>query len=346
VKWVAVGALVTAAPYLLVQTSDWVFGAKKIGIAQPSYVKWCAFSTMCICFVGFVVYLVSQVEVARQGKNSKILQHEKNKHHIVKAAQAFLNTMQQNARNTDGGEEDVEGMASEQSERAVRSAASLWRMKARAHSAAHHAANGHVTDNPPQTTENVHINVNDIQPLIQSLQDEEEPKWKIALKSSSLLVFGVGMVTFFSDPMCDALTALTNQNNAQYIPIGSFYVSFVVTPLCSNASELVSSILFAMKKEKECTSMTYSQIYGACIMNNTLCLGVFCALIFFGDLEWYYSAEVTIIVAFEVLICGAALATKVLYNNVYPLWMLFPALLCYPASIGGVYFLEEYVGWH
>ena len=25
-------------------------------------------------------------------------------------------------------------------------------------------------------------------------------------------------------------------------------------------------------------------------MNNTLCLGIFCALVYFKDLEWYYSA--------------------------------------------------------
>ena len=40
----------------------------------------------------------------------------------------------------------------------------------------------------------------------------------------------------------------------------AFYVSFVVTPLCSNASELVSSLIFASKKKKENISMTYAQV--------------------------------------------------------------------------------------
>ena len=40
----------------------------------------------------------------------------------------------------------------------------------------------------------------------------------------------------------------------------AFYVSFVVTPICSNASELVSSLLFAAKKKKENVSMTFSQV--------------------------------------------------------------------------------------
>lgn len=40
----------------------------------------------------------------------------------------------------------------------------------------------------------------------------------------------------------------------------AFYVSFVVTPLCSNASELVSSLVFASKKKKENISMTFAQV--------------------------------------------------------------------------------------
>lgn len=40
----------------------------------------------------------------------------------------------------------------------------------------------------------------------------------------------------------------------------AFYVSFVVTPLCSNASELVSSLIFASKKKKENVSMTFAQV--------------------------------------------------------------------------------------
>ena len=40
----------------------------------------------------------------------------------------------------------------------------------------------------------------------------------------------------------------------------AFYVLFVVTPLCSNASELVSSLIFASKKKKENISMTFAQV--------------------------------------------------------------------------------------
>ena len=39
-----------------------------------------------------------------------------------------------------------------------------------------------------------------------------------------------------------------------------FYVSFVITPICSNASELVSSLIFAAKRKKTNSSMTFSQV--------------------------------------------------------------------------------------
>lgn len=36
--------------------------------------------------------------------------------------------------------------------------------------------------------------------------------------------------------------------------------------------------------------LKFFQLYGAGTMNNTLCLGIFAALVYFRDLKWYYSA--------------------------------------------------------
>ncbi len=89
---------------------------------------------------------------------------------------------------------------------------------------------------------------------------ENAPTWKVASKAFGLLVFGVGLVSVFSDPMCDVLSELTNPSNTgdrgSHIPVPPFYVSFIVTPLCSNASELISSLVFASKKRRENISMT------------------------------------------------------------------------------------------
>lgn len=37
-------------------------------------------------------------------------------------------------------------------------------------------------------------------------------------------------------------------------------------------------------------SMHSLQLYGAATMNNTLCLAIFAALVYFKDLDWFYSA--------------------------------------------------------
>ncbi|XP_022780861.1 sodium/calcium exchanger NCL1-like isoform X2 [Stylophora pistillata] len=159
-------------------------------------------------------------------------------------------------------------------------------------------------------------------------EEEEESTTYLAIKCVSLLVIGVGLVTVFADPMCDVLDSLTNKYNKSFIPVSSFYVSFVVTPLCSNASELVSSLIFASKKKKENVSMTFAQLYGAGTMNNTLCLGIFAALVYFRELKWYYSAEVTVIIFVQwvVGIVGFRLTYKVSFTPLsreYPYLILF-----------------------
>lgn len=50
-----------------------------------------------------------------------------------------------------------------------------------------------------------------------------------------------------------------NNINHLSLPI-AFYLSFVITPFCSNASELVSSLIFASKKKKVNSSLTFSQV--------------------------------------------------------------------------------------
>ncbi|XP_028418056.1 sodium/calcium exchanger NCL2-like isoform X2 [Dendronephthya gigantea] len=179
---------------------------------------------------------------------------------------------------------------------------------------------------------------------LEEATDKERSKVVVALKCFFMLCGGVAMVTIFSDPMCDVLSGITNKangdNGGSYINISPFYVSFVVTPICSNASELVSSLLFAAKKKKENVSITYAQLYGAATMNNTMCLGIFCALVYIKGLEWYYSAEVTVILLVQwlVFVMGFPLT--------YKLWKVVPVAFLYVFSIILIAILESTaVGW-
>jgi len=172
--------------------------------------------------------------------------------------------------------------------------------------------------------------------------DDDEPEanlqehfWKNLGKSAVLLVLGTAVVAVFSDPMVDVIGDFGNSIN-----VSPFYVSFLITPYCSNASEVISSLIFAMKKKKENTSMTYSQLYGAACMNNTLCLGLFFFLVYFRKLAWAFTAE-TISILFVTWAVGIIASIR----NTFPVWASIPVLLLYPGSLVLVWVLEYVADW-
>lgn len=93
---------------------------------------------------------------------------------------------------------------------------------------------------------------------------EVEPP-QIFKTAALYMAAGAALAAAFADPMVDSIA---NFSAASHIP--PFFVAFVVTPFASNASELVSSIIFAQRRRKRNISLTFSQVYGAITMNNTL----------------------------------------------------------------------------
>ncbi|KAI6651760.1 hypothetical protein LOD99_5008 [Oopsacas minuta] len=314
---VAIIMMITAFPYLIVQSADWVFGATKLKQAQPLYVKYAALVTMIICLVFFVMYIVIQVIMSVKIGTARVNRHQKKM--VAEAAKAFYMTMFDKKINEKIGQEEKNSLLEKKYFGA-------WKI----------AAATRVPDSYKEEDEEQHLI-----PKEKEEKNARDPKWLIAIKSISQLVIGVFMVTFFSDPMCNALSAMTDVRNIQHIPISSFYLSFIITPVCSNASELVSSFIFALKKEKENIALTYAQLYGAATMNNTLCLAVFAGLVYFRDLEWFFSAEVTVILLVEFTVGITALA----FFRIYYVFLLFFIILLYPLSLAIVVLLENLVHW-
>lgn len=159
--------------------------------------------------------------------------------------------------------------------------------------------------------------------------------FQIARKSLVLLACGMVLVALLADPMVGAVTSLSR---AVGLP-SPFFASFVLTPFASNASELVSSLYFAAKKRKKNISLTYSQVYGAVTMNNTMCLGLFLIVMRARGLEWEFTSEtLTILLAtFAVGLLGAS-------NVTFKTWLVLPVLALYPLSLGFVVFLDFVVG--
>lgn len=159
---------------------------------------------------------------------------------------------------------------------------------------------------------------------------------QIITRAVLYLIAGAAIAAIFSDPLVDAIGGFSKASG-----IPPFFIAFIATPLATNSSEAISSILFARGKRKRNISMTYSQIYGAVTMNNTLCLSIFLAIVHFRGLLWDFSAEITVIF-FSTLVMGGVAAAR----TTFPLWMAFIGIALYPISIGLVAFLDYVCGWH
>ena len=73
---------------------------------------------------------------------------------------------------------------------------------------------------------------------------------RIIAKALGLLAIGTTVVVIFSDPLVDSISALASQ-----LHIKNFFVAFIVAPLASNASELITSIYFCSKKTSKSVSV-------------------------------------------------------------------------------------------
>ena len=134
----------------------------------------------------------------------------------------------------------------------------------------------------------------------------------------------------------DAVAAFSSASN-----IPAFFVSFVVTPFASNASELVSSLGFAKAKKIKNISLTFCQVYGAVAMNNTMCLGLFLLVVYARGLAWDFSAEVVTTMS-SIL----ALGLIAISGETFTLFWGLVSLVLYPLALGLVAYLDYGLGWH
>uniref|UniRef100_A0A0E0JFI0 EF-hand domain-containing protein n=1 Tax=Oryza punctata TaxID=4537 RepID=A0A0E0JFI0_ORYPU len=168
----------------------------------------------------------------------------------------------------------------------------------------------------------------------ETVESVENPGWCIT-KAVGLLLLGSAIAAAFADPLVDAVH---NFSNASHIP--SFFISFIALPLATNSSEAVSAIIFASRKKLRTSSLTFSEVYGGVTMNNTLCLGVFLALIYIRNLTWDFSSEVLII----LLVC-VIMGLFTSFRTTFPLWTCLVAYMLYPLSLVVVYILDFVFGW-
>jgi Ca2+/H+ antiporter len=173
--------------------------------------------------------------------------------------------------------------------------------------------------------------------------DEDEPEipeeWKklspeearkfIFRRSCTLTILGTGLCLLFSDPMVGVLAEIGNR-----IGVPAFYVSFVLAPLVSNATELIASYRYAQRKTEKAMTISLSIHPGAAIMNNTFVMGIFLLLVFAKKLAWSFAAETIAILVVEVFIAFMSL------KKVHTLGDALIILSFYPISLVIVWSLE------
>lgn len=160
---------------------------------------------------------------------------------------------------------------------------------------------------------------------------EDVQRCRLIFRSAWMMGTGTAMVLVFSDPMVDVLNAA-----GQKLGINPFYISFLLAPLAANASELVSSYNYALKKTPKSMGIALAQLHGAGCMNNTYVLGVFFALIYTQGLAWRFTAETLSIFFVEIIIY---IITT--YKSTLTLADGFLVLALYPASMFCVWLLES-----
>jgi len=146
----------------------------------------------------------------------------------------------------------------------------------------------------------------------------------IKIRAFSMLAIGTALVLIFSDPMVDVMSEI-----AVRADIPAFYVSFILAPLASNASEVIASQYYASKKTRKTITVSLTALEGAASMNNTFCLAIFMGLIYFRGLAWSYSAETIAIILVQLILAIYAqqkLMTAMrgwLVMTLFPLSILF-----------------------
>lgn len=163
----------------------------------------------------------------------------------------------------------------------------------------------------------------------------EDQQKAIKLRATWMMALGTITVVLVSDPFVDVLT-----NWGDRFGINPFYISFVVAPFASNASELLSAYTYAKKKTKKAITTSLSTLIGAACMNNTFCLGIFFGLIYFQGLAWKFTAETTAIIVIQWII---GLLTMAKDTQTYAVGFFILAM--YPFCLFVVYYLENIVGW-
>jgi len=165
---------------------------------------------------------------------------------------------------------------------------------------------------------------------LQSLSPEQQQS-AIKARAFGMMGLGTALVLIFSDPMVEVMS-----NVGERLSIPPFYISFVLAPLASNASELIASVSYARKKTQKTITVALAALEGAACMNNTFCLAIFMALIYFKQLAWKFTAETCAILLIQLIVGVVAMSKTMTRLTGYLVLCLFPLSIVFIATLEGM----------
>lgn len=159
---------------------------------------------------------------------------------------------------------------------------------------------------------------------------------RLIFKSVSMMIMGAIVVVIFSDPMVKGINTMGDM-----VGISSFYVSFFLSPLVSDAIEILVAYQYSRKKTQKHITIALSQIQGSVVMNNTLCLGLFLMLIASNqELTWKYTAEMIGILVVEGILVLVSM------RRLQKMWMACLVVLCHPLSVFLILLMKRVILWN
>ncbi|KAL8189241.1 hypothetical protein R6Q57_028807 [Mikania cordata] len=150
-------------------------------------------------------------------------------------------------------------------------------------------------------------------------------------KAIMLLVLGIAMLALLAEPL---IHSVQNASSAANIP--SFFISFILVPLATNARAAISAIQTANQRKEPTTSLTFSELYNGVFMNNVLGFSVLLAVIYLRGLTWNFSGEVL-----SVLTVCIIVGVTTSFRLKLPIWTSFIAYMLYPLSLIFVYIFNK-----
>ena len=117
-----------------------------------------------------------------------------------------------------------------------------------------------------------------------------------------MAVFQVVVGLVFVFVVSDAIVQIFNDLGRR-IGIEPFYVSFTLSPFLSNASVLIASYTYGVRKTEKSVSVAFASLVGSVCVNNTLSIAVFGMLLYTQGLPWTYASETLVVLIVEISVC-------------------------------------------